>query len=116
MIVVRGNTDAAPLPVSVLQMEKALLNCIEKGVDFTFEEARMVKGKPEETKVALPEPVKASFGLNNIPGLRELGSPTRSTPSVPLTEKNAEYVVSTVSHFYGNYVVLEFVVANTINE
>ena len=54
--------------------------------------------------------------LYAIPEIAELGRVFRSTPPVPLTENETEYVVNCTKHIFLNHIVLQFQVNNTIPE
>ena len=50
-----------------------------------------------------------------IPELAHLGRAFRSSPPVPLTENETEYVVNCTKHIFSNHIVLQFSVQNTID-
>ena len=63
--------------------------------------------------MALPETLVISR-FSNIAELEELGVPSQVTASISLTEKNAEYVVNYVAHYFDECLVLEFRIDNTL--
>jgi len=54
--------------------------------------------------------------LSQIPEFAELGPLFRSCPPADLVEKETEYTVSCVKHIFQSHVVLQFDMANTIEE
>jgi len=52
--------------------------------------------------------------LNSAVAKEMLGKFDFSSPSVPLTESEAEYTVTLIKHMFEHYIALEFVVTNTI--
>lgn len=62
------------------------------------------------------EPVDPAALVYAIPELASLGRAFRSSPPVPLTESETEYVVQCVKHIFPNHIVLQFSVQNTIEE
>jgi len=62
------------------------------------------------------EPVDPAAAVYAIPELASLGRAFRSSQPVPLTETETEYVVECVKHIFPTHVVLQFMVANTIEE
>jgi len=111
----KDHLPSSIMPVSISQLEAGVLKCQESGKPFSLEEAQTVKEKPEETKTQakLPEKPKPT-GLQSIPDLAKLGSPIVSTNSSPLTEKTAEFLVSYATHYFEDFVVLDFTVENTL--
>ncbi len=65
---------------------------------------------------AAQEAVDPAAGVYAIPELAPLGRVFRSSPAVPLTELETEYVVKCVKHIFESNVVLEFKVQNTIDD
>jgi coatomer protein complex subunit gamma len=66
----------------------------------------------EETKKdAMIDPAALVYA---IPELAHLGRAFRSSPPVPLTENETEYVVNCTKHIFTNHIVLQFSVQNTI--
>jgi len=62
-----------------------------------------------------PAILQAREKLRRIPQLKELGEPIRTLEMVPLTEPDNEYVVSVAKHIYGENLVLQFKVTNTMD-
>src|SRR5689334_3865687 len=54
--------------------------------------------------------------LNSIPELKALGPVFKTCPSVDLTEKETEYVVSCIKHILPHNVVFQFSVTNNMEE
>ena len=61
---------------------------------------------------------RASYAalVAQVPELKSLGSPIRSTPEVPLLEEGMEYRVGCVKHVYDSVVVLQFSCVNSVPE
>ena len=110
----QGNFTKPVLPISIAKMEKILVSCKSSGKSFAFDNAGQAEVHEEvKTSVALPESLVISR-FSNIAELEELGVPSRVTASVSLTEKNAEYVVAYVAHYFDECLVLEFRISNTL--
>lgn len=62
------------------------------------------------------EAVDPAAALYAIPELAALGRVFRSSPPIPLTESETEYVVTCTKHIYESSVVLQFDVENTIDD
>lgn len=67
----------------------------------------------EEVVKEVVDPAAAVYA---IPELASLGRAFRSSPPVPLTESETEYVVQCTKHIFQNHVVLQFSVQNTIDD
>jgi coatomer protein complex subunit gamma len=70
-------------------------------------------GAPAPPKKEKADPAAAVYA---IPELAALGRVFRSSPPVPLTESETEYVVTCTKHIMADYVVLQFTVQNTIDD
>ena len=66
----------------------------------------------ETKKDAIIDPAALVYA---IPELAHLGRAFRSSPPVPLTENETEYVVNCTKHIFTNHIVLQFSVQNTID-
>ena len=66
----------------------------------------------ESKKDAMIDPAALVYA---IPELAHLGRAFRSSPPVPLTENETEYVVNCTKHIFTNHIVLQFSVQNTID-
>ena len=110
----RHNFTRPVLPISIAKMEKILASCKSSGKCFAYDMAGQVEVQEEvKTSVALPETLVISR-FSNIAELEELGVPSQVTASISLTEKNAEYVVNYVTHYFDECLVLEFRIDNTL--
>ena len=107
------NKPGLPLPIS--KIEKIIHQCKANGKSFSFDIKLGTEEKREETKTLLPESVNSS-SFNNIPQLLALGKPKQTTASICVTEKNAEYVVHFVGHYFSSCLVLEFTIFNTLSD
>lgn len=65
-----------------------------------------------EVKVKV-DPAAAIYA---IPELASLGRVFRSSPAVPLTESETEYVITCVKHIFESHIVLQFSIQNTIDD
>jgi len=81
---------------------------------LTFEDADLADDSTEV--VIKKEVVDPAAALYAIPELASLGRVFRSSPPIPLTESETEYVVSCTKHMYESHVVLQFSVENTIDD
>jgi coatomer protein complex subunit gamma len=66
--------------------------------------------------VVMKEVIDPAAAIYEIPELASLGRAFRSSPPVPLTESETEYVVQCTKHIFQSHVVLQFSVQNTIHE
>jgi len=62
------------------------------------------------------EAVDPASVIYAIPELEHLGRVFRSSPAVPLTESETEYVVRCTKHIFQSHVVLQFSIQNTIED
>lgn len=61
-------------------------------------------------------PQDPAADVYKIPELASLGRSLKSSKPIPLTEREAEYVVHCIKHLYDDYVVLQFKIQNTVEE
>lgn len=54
--------------------------------------------------------------LATIPEIKDFGNIVNTSKAVPLTEPEAEFVVSGVKHLFANHVVLQFNITNTLTD
>lgn len=81
--------------------------------DDDMDEMNGTSSNGEETKKdAMIDPAALVYA---IPELAHLGRAFRSSPPVPLTENETEYVVNCTKHVFTNHIVLQFSVQNTID-
>ena len=127
------------LPMSFDRLERSMKAYLQTPVSMdsadpiTFESLPIVEDMPDEPNPAedptMDDPVNGvmeppkkkevvdpAAAVYAIPELAALGRAFRSTPPVPLTESETEYVVTCVKHIFDKHVVLQFNVQNTIEE
>ncbi|CCW68576.1 unnamed protein product [Phytomonas sp. Hart1] len=77
------------------------------------------KGAPHgdaSTGCTLAAIVRGRDELRRVKRLRDLGEPVQSTEPVTLTDPDNEYVVTAMKHVYTGHLVLQFAIANTMEE
>lgn len=107
------NFQKPSLPVPIYKIEKILALCKANGKAFSYDIAVASEAKEEKKQSVMPDAVKKSL-FNNIPQLDALGIPVKTSNSVTLTEKNAEFVVEFRTHYFAQHLVLSFQVKNTL--
>mmetsp|Transcript_9952 Transcript_9952/g.15344 ORF Transcript_9952/g.15344 Transcript_9952/m.15344 type:complete len:962 (+) Transcript_9952:175-3060(+) len=132
-----------PLPMNFDKLERSLKSymatpmSMEQGEPITLSTLPIVEDTVEEQNAAATggdgmtatddigaeivsakkkEPVDPAAAVYAIPEFASLGRAFRSSLPVPLTESETEYVVECVKHVFPSHVVLQFMVANTIEE
>jgi coatomer protein complex subunit gamma len=103
-----------PITIEALPVVEDTPAQIAKAANGMDEEEEM-NGLPliEEVKVEIVDPAAAVYA---IPELASMGRAFRSSPPVPLSESETEYVVQCTKHIFQNHVVLQFSVQNTIED
>jgi coatomer protein complex subunit gamma len=101
-----------PITIEALPIVEDTPEQIAKEASGADDEEEM-NGLPlaEEVKKEFVDPAAAVYA---IPELADMGRAFRSSPPVPLSEMETEYVVQCTKHIFPNHVVLQFSVQNTI--
>lgn len=111
----KGKFHKPSLPLSIVKVEKIAQICKATGKPFSYEIPTTKEEKKEIKDPILPEQSnKAPF--NNIPDLKSLGTPLKSSVSKTLTDKNSEYIVSMIVHTFPDHYLLEFIINNTLSD
>lgn len=111
---VPGSIESAePVSLSSLPIVEDLESSkgvTEIGTDVVdaIENGDLASEAPEKT-----DPAAVIYG---IPELASFGRVFRSSPPIPLTERETEYVVDCVKHILDEHVILQFRVQNTIED
>lgn len=71
---------------------------------------------PGSDALPVKEKIDPAAAIYAIPELASLGRVFRSSPPVPLTESETEYVVTCIKHMFESHIVLQFKVQNTIDD
>lgn len=101
-----------PLTLSTLPIVEDL-ESPKAATDIIDVDAETENGERETKSIARTDPSAAIYG---IPEMASFGRVFRSSPAVPLTEMETEYVVSCIKHILDNHVILQFHVQNTIED
>lgn len=107
--------SAEPITIEALPIVEDTPEQIAKEASGMDEEEDAMNGLPlaEEVKKEFVDPAAAVYA---IPELASMGRAFRSSPPVPLSESETEYVVQCTKHIFPNHVVLQFSVQNTIED
>lgn len=112
-------------PVSMESPEPITLEALPVVEDTPEQIAKAVSADNDDMDVDMngqvdvgpaPEVVDPAAVIYAIPELASLGRAFRSSPPVPLTESETEYVVQCTKHVFTSHVVLQFSVQNTIED
>lgn len=79
-------------------------------------ENKAAKDGPETAASAAAAAQKYATELQKIPEIAAYGNVLKSSPVVPLTESETEYVVSAVKHVFKDAIVLQYDIKNTLPE
>jgi coatomer protein complex subunit gamma len=123
--------DGVPLSFNSLPVVEDVVEAAQNGVDDSNNNTNAIDGAGGMSDGGASSGGALSNGENGgdanpvvdpaaavyaIPELASLGRTFRSTPAVPLTELETEYVVSCVKHIFEANVVLQFIIQNTIDD
>lgn len=75
---------------------------------------RPTKGEPDGVAAASAATQKYAQELQKIPEIAAFGGVLKSSPVVPLTESETEYVVTAVKHIFKENIVFQFEIKNTL--